>query len=437
MDSTFINLKKLIQESGLSLPDEFGHKKKKFMLVGTHAHQTTGYSKVTYNIIKELAKLDCCEISHFGFQKFMEQPPGYRDYPTGVTVYDPVLKERTNEAPNEMGFGYSQLASFVKTIKPDIIMIYNDAGVICQFLDKLKEGIKESDRTYKMIIYLDQVYIIQRPELLARIDSDAHIYFTFTKYWKEILEKQGIRKPIYILRHGFDPEQFKPMDKTAIRKRHNLPENLFLLLNLNRNTPRKRYDIVIQGFVELIARHPTKPIALLCVCDKGETGGFLIGEIYMRELKRLNLDPQYNMNKLIMSSSSMTYTDETINEMYAMSDLGITATEGEGFGLCHFEAMGIGIPQVVPEVGGFRDFCIHGVNSQVVPVKWRSYLASGMSSVGGIAEYIQPFDLSLAIEEYLLDSDLRKEHGKKARETVLEYKWSKEVRTLAKVIQEQ
>ena len=100
MDSTFTNLKQLILDAGLN--DACKIKKKKFMLVGTHAHQTTGYSKVTYNIIKELAKTDCCEISHFGFQKFMEAPQGYRDYPKGVSVYDPVVKEKANEAPNEI-----------------------------------------------------------------------------------------------------------------------------------------------------------------------------------------------------------------------------------------------------------------------------------------------------------------------------------------------
>lgn len=438
MDSTFTNLEDLIREAGLTLPEAQNtvQKRRKFLLVGTHAHQTTGYSKVTYNIIQELAKLNTLDLYHFGFQKFVQSPQDYRTYPPNVQVYDPVEKERTQQAEKEMGFGFSQLPNYIRTIKPDVVMIYNDAGVICQFLDKLTNQLTEQERaTYKLIIYLDQVYVIQRPEFLARIDKDTHAYFAFTDYWKSILEKQGIKKPIHILRHGFDPTQFVPKNREEMRKKHNLPENAFVFLNLNRNTPRKRHDIVVTAFAELVARNPTKPLALLAVCDVGETGGFPIQEIYMRELERLGVPLQFHVNKLMITKSALTYTDEMINELYSLSDVGITAADGEGFGLCQFEAMGVGIPQVVPYIGGFRDFCVNGKNSIAVPHKWRAYIPLSQSSVGGMIEVVDAHDLMLAAEEYVMDSELRERHGVAARETVLQYKWSSEVTCLEKVIQ--
>ncbi len=426
----YLNLDTLIQEAGLT------GKKRRFLLVGTHAHQTTGYSKVTYNIIQELAKLGTLDLFHFGFQRFVQPPPEYRTYPAGVDVFDPVEAERTKAAEQEMGFGFSQLPDYVRKVKPDVILIYNDAGVICRFLDKLTEKLTEAERKqYKMIIYLDQVYVIQRPELLGRIEKDADAYFAFTQYWKQMLEKQGVKKPIYVLRHGFDASQFVIKDRVAMRKKHGIPENLFLFLNLNRNTPRKRYDIVVTAFAELVARHPTKPLALLAVCDGGETGGFPIQEIYLRELERLGVPIQFHAQKLMITKSALTYTDELINELYSLSDVGITAAEGEGFGLCQFEAMGVGIPQVVPWIGGFRDFCEHGKNCQTVKPKYRSYLALGQSSVGGMAELVDAHDLMLAAEEYVMDSDMRASHGVKARETVLQYSWTKEVAGLERVIQ--
>ncbi|NBT46969.1 MAG: glycosyltransferase [Actinobacteria bacterium] len=430
----YLNLDTLIQEAGLTVPTV--GKKRRFLLVGTHAHQTTGYSKVTYNIIQELAKLGTLDLFHFGFQRFVQPPPEYRTYPAGVDVFDPVEAERTKAAEQEMGFGFSQLPDYVRKVKPDVILIYNDAGVICRFLDKLTEKLTEAERKqYKMIIYLDQVYVIQRPELLGRIEKDADAYFAFTQYWKQMLEKQGVKKPIYVLRHGFDASQFVIKDRVAMRKKHGIPENLFLFLNLNRNTPRKRYDIVVTAFAELVARHPTKPLALLAVCDGGETGGFPIQEIYLRELERLGVPIQFHAQKLMITKSALTYTDELINELYSLSDVGITAAEGEGFGLCQFEAMGVGIPQVVPWIGGFRDFCEHGKNCQTVKPKYRSYLALGQSSVGGMAELVDAHDLMLAAEEYVMDSDMRASHGVKARETVLQYSWTKEVAGLERVIQ--
>ncbi len=440
MDSTFTNLEALIRQAGLQMPSVTATtaavtkpQKKRVLLVGTHAHQTTGYSKVMHHIIHELAKLQEFELFHFGFQKFLPQPPGYRDYPPNVEVYDPAELERAKLAEQEMGFGYSQLPGYVKKVKPDIVMIYNDAGVICRFLDKLAE-LPATERLFKTIIYLDQVYVIQRPELLARIEKDADAYFVFTEFWKGMLRQQGVQKPIYVMRHGFDPTQFKPLDKLAMRRKHKIPENAFMFLNLNRNTPRKRYDIVIQAFAELVARHPTKPLVLLAVCDAGENGGFPIYEIFARELERLKVPIDHHHHKLMVTQSALNYTDELINELYSMSDVGITAADGEGFGLCQFEAMGVGIPQVVPYIGGFRDFCIKGKNCQAVEPRMRSYIPRAHSFVGGLIEVCDSHDLALAAEEYIMDSELREEHGKAARETVLQYVWSKEVAEFARVL---
>ena len=408
--------------------------KRRFLLVGTHAHQTTGYSKVTHNIVQHLEKQPDLEVYHFGFQKFLAAPPDYRPYPPTVQVHDAVAAERDSGAPAEMGFGFSQLAGYVRKVRPHVMLIYNDAGVICKFLDSLTKDLRPEERTYKLIIYLDQVYTIQRPELLARIDRDAHAYFTFTSYWRDVLKRQGIQKPIHVLRHGFDADVFRPLERAAVRRKHGVPEDLFLLLNLNRNTPRKRHDIVVTAFAELVARHPAKRMALMSVCDAGESGGYPLQEIFMRELARLGVSPEPHMGKLMITTTSLTYTDAVINELYSMSDVGITAADGEGFGLCQFEAMGVGVPQIVPYVGGFRDFCKDGVNCRAVAPKWRSYIPLAYSAVGGMIEVVDPHDLAIAAEDYLLDSGLRAAHGAEARKTVLEYVWSEEVAKLARVI---
>ena len=430
----YLTLNSLLRDAGVSFTTLKPSVKRRFLLVGTHTHQTTGYSKVTYHIINELAKRSDIEVYHFGFQKFMVAPNDYRPYPKGVDVYDPASVEKTGAAPQEMGFGFSQLPAYVRKVKPDVMMIYNDAGIICRFLDKLKDDLKPEEKTYKLLIYLDQVYIIQRSEFLARMDADADGYFTFTDYWKKILEGQGIKKPIHVMRHGFDPSQFKVLDRTTVRKKHNIPENLFIFLNLNRNTPRKRYDIVATAFAELVARHPTKPLALMCVCDGGETGGFPVQEIYLRELDKRRVPLQHHAHKLMLSKTALTYTDEMINELYCMSDVGITAADGEGFGLCQFEGMGVGVPQVVPDIGGFKDFCRSGMNSFSVKPSHTNYLPLSASGIGGMIEVIDPIELAIAAEKYVLDSDLRNAHGVAARNTVLTYKWSDEVEKLYDVI---
>ncbi len=429
--NSFTTLESLLTAAGVQPKNIQEPKKtKRFLLVSTHAQQTTGYSKVSYHLVKELSKHEDIQLFHFGFQRFFDIAPNYRPYPENVEVYDPAKQERENPTtiPKENGFGFSQLPVYIQKVKPDVVLIYNDAGVICDFLGKLPEK-----RDFKLIIYLDQVYTIQRPDFMARMDKQADCFFAFTSFWRDCMIKQGITKPIHILRHGFEPDVFKPLNRAAMRRKHNIPENLFLMLNLNRNTPRKRYDIVVTALAELVARYPTKPIALLCVCDAGEQGGYPIHEIYTRELIKRGVPVEQHFNKLLITKTALNYTDDVINELYSMSDIGVTAAEGEGYGLCQFEAMGVGVPQVVPDVGGFKEFCT-AENSVRVKPTYHCYLPYSYSQIGGEIELVTPADLCLGIEEYLLDSELREKHGFAARQTVLSYSWEKEVEELARVI---
>lgn len=411
--------------------------RRRFLLVSTHAQQTTGYSKVSHNLVQQLAKEARIELHHFGFQRFFDIGIGYRPYPAGVQVYDPVQREKEDSSvPKEQGFGYSQLPEVVRRVQPHVVLIYNDAAVICSFLEKLAAAFpKPEDRCYKMVIYFDQVYTMQRPDLLARIERNTDAYFAFTEYWRRCLQEQGLKKPVHILRHGFDAETYRPMDRLALRRKHNIAENVFLMVNVNRNTPRKRYDLLVIAFAELVARYPQKPIALLCVCDTGDQGGFPIYEIYTRELIKRRVPVEQNLGKLLITKTALNYTDETVNELYCMADCGVTAAEGEGFGLCQFEAMGCGVPQVVPDVGGFKDFC-RPDNAVLVKPDRAYYIPYAYSSLGGIAEVVDPADLCLGMEEYLLDSELRDQHGKAARETVLKYRWEDEVKELIRVVLE-
>jgi hypothetical protein len=70
--------------------------KVKFLLVSTHIHQFTGYSKVSQGILTELARHPWIQTTHFGFQKMADVPPGFRPYPpsgeaptTGLRLHGP------------------------------------------------------------------------------------------------------------------------------------------------------------------------------------------------------------------------------------------------------------------------------------------------------------------------------------------------------------
>lgn len=404
---------------------EVGKKKLKFMLVSTHAQQYTGYSKVSYSILKELEKKDWLSLIHFGFQKHPQVSPTYRPYPSSVDVIDAAALE----TPLQQGFGYQAINEVIRTKQPDVVMIYNDMAVVTRFLEEIRKT--NVSRKFKIWVYCDQVYDCQMQGMIDILNRDADRVFAFTSYWKEQLKQQGVTRPLSILGHGFDPKLFFTVPKEMARKSLKLPEDAFVVMSLNRNQPRKRYDILITAFTELIVKYPTKPIVLLCICDKGEKGGWWLFEIFVRELRKRGVPIEQFGNRLMISSQDMAFSDEDINILYNIADVGVSTAEGEGWGLCTFEQMGVGIPQVVPDIGGYKEYCKKD-NSIVVKPKYSYYLPSVYSPVGGEAQVCDPHDVCLAIETYVNDSEKCKAHGKKAKETVLSYSWESAVESLVK-----
>jgi glycosyltransferase involved in cell wall biosynthesis len=176
------------------------------------------------------------------------------------------------------------------------------------------------------------------------------------------------------------------------------------------------------AFVELIVKYPTKPIYLFCVCDKGEKGGWDLFGLYKRELMLRKVPIEQYADRLMVSSVDMVFKDEDINMFYNAANVGINTADGEGWGLCNFEQMGVGVPQVVPDIGGFKEFC-NSSNTVLVKPKIRYYLPMVYCPVGGEALACEAHDVCLGLEEYVLNSSKLEEHGKAARETVLKYTW--------------
>ena len=403
----------------------------RFMLVSTHIQQYTGYSKISNGILKELSKVPNLDLIHFGFQKHPQVPSDFRPYPQGVDVIDAAALE----TPLQQGFAYQHLMDVIRKKNPHVVMIYNDMAVVTRFLEEIRKT-AVVPRPFKVWIYCDQVYDCQHQGMIDILNRDSDRIFAFTSYWKKQLKEQGVTRPISVLGHGFDPKTFFTLPRDLARKSLKLPEDAFVIMSLNRNQPRKRYDIMIMAFVELVVKYPTKQIILLCICDKGEKGGWWLFEIFVRELKKKGVPIEQFGNRLMISSHDMVFKDDDINILYNIADVGISTAEGEGWGLCTFEQMGVGVPQVVPDIGGYKEYCSKD-NAMLVKPKYTYYLPSVHSPVGGEAHVCDPHDVCLAIEEYVNDTEKRNLHGKNAKDTVLKYTWSNVVKELVKALNDE
>jgi hypothetical protein len=89
-------------------------KKTKVLFFGTHPKQFNGYSKVVYELSKELSKSQDIELVIYGFQNFYQQIKHRIELPSNVTVYDAFA----NESPKTTGFGPKEVTEYVTSYAP-------------------------------------------------------------------------------------------------------------------------------------------------------------------------------------------------------------------------------------------------------------------------------------------------------------------------------
>jgi glycosyltransferase involved in cell wall biosynthesis len=364
----------------------------RFLLVSTHTEQMTGYSKVSYNLLKQLATLQpLVKLFHYGFQRSIARPPQpLRPLPAGVVQYDAAL----NEEPREEGFGFNKFKEYVDTVEPNIIMIYNDALIVNRFLESLKLD-PEQPKPFKIWIYLDQVYRANNRSLIQNMEKYADRFLVFTERWKQEFVSHMTNKeiPVDVLEHGVDTTLFKrlsPAEHIGLRANLKIPTTAVVFLNVNRNSERKRLDLTVMAFVRYLKKHPNS-FLLMATGAKIETGGhYELQSIFLNEVRRAELDIETYANRLMIVDTSPPniVTDEVINQLYNIADVGINTSNGEGFGLCQLEHMATGSPQVVLDVGDYHCFMDEETAVFVKPTEY-SYLPARFG-LGLIAESSTP-----------------------------------------------
>lgn len=350
----------------------------RFVLVSTHVDQMTGYSKVVSNLLTQVATLaPKVKTFHFGFQRHADRK-SLRKVPDGVVAYDAAAAED----PKEEGFGFNKIHEYLEMVGPDVVMIYNDPMIIARFIKSMKY--EKGVSPYKLWLYIDQVYTGIAPQLIDEINKAADRVYCFTDSWaKTFTEYPNVTVTPKLIEHAVDPTVFSSLPQQTrlqLRKNIGLPTDALVMLNANRNSQRKRQDLTIMGFARLLAKYEDKPLYLLMVTgvDPQKGNYYDIQRIFYDQLLQNKLDPNvYGKRLAIIDTSTTPLTDEAINQIYNMSDLGVNTSDGEGFGLCQLEHLYTGAPQVVTDVGAYSSFLPKTV-TQFIPKRDVYYHAAAM-----------------------------------------------------------
>lgn len=379
----------------------------RFVLISTHVDQTTGYSKVVYNLLRQVSSLaPKVKTFHFGFQRHPDRK-NIRKVPENVTGYDAAA----NEDPREEGFGFNKIAEYLEMVRPDVVMIYNDPLVICKFIEAMKYDKEKSP--FKLWLYVDQVYNGVAQPLVDLMNKSASIIYCFTKEWADIYASYGESPTIKVIEHGLDAAEFTCMSRDqrlSLRRTLKVPTDAVVFLNANRNSQRKRLDTMIMGFVHLLTKRPRDPLYLMVVTAMNpQQGAFYdIQRIFINELKMAKLDAEPYAKRLMIVDTAPpnTLSDAQINEIYNMTDIGLNTSDGEGFGLCQLEHLYTGAPQVVTTVGSYETFLTTAVASFVPPSGLQYF--SGSMPLGFAAPTFSREDVGAAMLDAIEKLDDRR-----------------------------
>jgi len=360
----------------------------------------TGFARVAHGIIENLP--DEWEIDHLAIN-YRGDPHEYKH----------------NIFPAMLGgdlWGFNRLKDF-KDIQYDFIFILNDIWVIAEYL-KVIQNLKDGDITYTpppIIVYFPVDGTDFSPAWFHDFDlvSTAVVY---TEFGKEVCLKAMPEVDFEIIPHGTDLETFYPMkDKLEVRKQYfdKNPElwDSFIVLNVNRNQPRKRLDVALEGFAEFCQDKPdnVKYYHHAGIKDSGWN--------ILNLATKLGVQHRVILTNTVKDTQRVTL--EELNMIYNCADVGINTSTGEGWGLCSTENAACGIPQIVPN----HSACIELFEDVGILIPINQYLWSPDTLVkGGL---VHPSDVAEALELLYENKELREMLGRESYKkfTSKKYTW--------------
>ena len=305
------------------------------ILVLGDAVAPTGFARVVYNIFRPLAK--CYKIHQIGTNYFGDP----HDWPWEI------YPARSDGHPR----GVNRVAPLVRKLKPDIVFILQDPWVVAEYLQELRHF-----KDLKVVVYCSINAAPLDPKVIASLQG-CNALVVYTEFARQAIQ-DGLQRisqpitlpPIQVIPHGVDTEAFYPLDpdrKCALQLArqklyagHEALQQGFIVLNANRNQPRKRIDIALEGFARFAANKPPNVFLHL---HMGMTD---LGWDLQQLGRRLGID-----SRLIFTSDSPTIpnvSETQLNLIYNATNVGINTSSSEGWGLVAFEHAATGVAQIVP-----------------------------------------------------------------------------------------
>lgn len=305
-----------------------GTEKPKLLAIG-QGLAPTGFARVLDSLLIHL--VDRWEVHHFA----LNYRGPRRDAPWTV---------HPNERRGDV-YGLAQLGPLLESLRPDAVLILEDPSFIPLHL----EIAARHGGGAGVAVYCPMDFEI--PPGMAADIAAADRVVAYTQAGRRVLEKAGLPlSRIDVLPHGIDVGRFRPLDRTGARRTlfgSEVGEGDFLVLNANRNQPRKRIGLTLEGFARFAADKPASVRLCLHMGMKDQGIDVLAHAGKLGIFDRLLLTTR--------EANPPAVPDDQLNLIYNACDVGLNTASSEGWGLVAFEHAATGAAQVVPGHGACRE----------------------------------------------------------------------------------
>ena len=305
-------------------------KKSKLLWVADFAAMT-GFGRVSGAVLPHLKeKYDVVVLACNWHGDPVPEQQDFKMYPAS---------NRFQQAP----FGEQRIREIVEREQPDIVFSLNDPWIVSAQYQQIEDLHKQDKFKFCGYLTMDSYnWIGGIHQHINNWDS----LIAFTEFGAHEFLKAGIQRPVTVIPHGLDTNVFYPMDKAEARKKLGLPDDLFIVLNANRNQFRKRQDITITGFSKFCVDKPDTKLYMHCGL---KDQGWDLMQLFGREMMKQKVDPN---NRIIMTTNSPTppnVSTEMLNTIYNAADVSVNTCKGGGWELVNFECAACNVAQIVPD----------------------------------------------------------------------------------------
>lgn len=301
---------------------------------------TTGFGNVAREMLDQLVTMEGFEFHVFGINYYGD-PYDRTRFPFAIW---PAMNVRGGDGDV---YGRKRFLEKIREMQPDIVFMLQDTFIVQTMMPTLLKLKEEAKKPFKIILYFP-IDCPPKKEWVTECVSKVDVPVVYTEYGKaECLKVDPSLDGMKVIYHGTNKKDFFPVPQSimmAFRKAHYGPHaEKFIVLNVNRNQPRKDLVRTFEAFALFHAEHPQSFLYILAQAQ--DVGGNLLE---IAEQFGLVYGEDWACPNPGSYSADSGVKVESVNMLYNAADLVISTTLGEGWGLSVTEAMACKVPVLFP-----------------------------------------------------------------------------------------